>query len=190
MQQAIVVGVTRVMLQNPRALRWLGYVLGVVGAVGLPFAVHAWRSYPSAPEPMSLAEAVARADSDGLNRWVRVHVAPASVRCTLAVRDGDHQLVPIDGAPLVLVALHARADCAAIDAGNLVGVIRRPPPRWVARVVGDTAEPVYELTTWAGPGDVIYAVYLAAAAIVMGIALIVLGPIMVRRNEKTVTLAA
>ncbi len=182
MDQAIVVALTRWVLRNPHVIRRSGAVVAVGAAVGLVFAVRAYRAYPSAPEPMSLAAALARADAGTGNRWVRV---PATaVGCDRAARDDRYVYVPIADDPLVLAQFAGRVDCAAIDPAGIVGVIRRPPARWVRRVVGETAAPVYALATWDGPGDTIWAVYLALAGIVLGAVFVVIGPIAVRRAAR------
>ena len=180
MQQAFTAATTRWVLRNPRVIRPIGAALAISGAIGLAVTIHAYRAYPSAPEPMTLKAAVQRADAGG-NTWVTV---PAPTwRCDLAVRQQEYTYVPMADVPLVIANLFNGVDCRAIDRAAVVGTIRRAPARWVRRVVGETTRPVYELTTWGGPENLKWGVYLALAAILAGIILAVIGATAVRRHD-------
>jgi hypothetical protein len=167
---------------HPKALRPIGLVLTIGAAVGLGFAIREYRSYPDAPERLTLAEALSRADSEKGNLWVAIP-APA-LACDLAFRQRHYTYVPLAQDPLVIANYSGRFDCDAIDREQVVGLIRRAPPRWVEHVVGKVPGPVYELTTWGGPSNVQWAISLALAGVFIGVMLFAVGQVLARSSER------
>jgi hypothetical protein len=166
----------------------MGIVIAIGSTVGLVFTVRAFRSYPNEPEPLTMAEALSRAETEGVNKWISVS-APA-LRCDLAFRDEHSVYVPLAQQPLVLAQYQGHLDCSAIDRAHIVGTIRRPPARWVERFVGPGSGPVYELTTWGGRENAKWGLYLALIGLVLGTVLGVAGPTLARKSAQNARMAA
>ncbi len=162
------------LLKNPIFLFVSGLIATVGGLAGEFFCYRDLKRYPKAPEPMTLAAAIERADR-GEEPWVKVS-APY-VACSRSFTDDGYVHVPISRDPLVLVQFERPKyfDCTRVDRTGIVGVIDRAPSRYAQHLFGDSSRVFYRLCTWSGPdndriGIKVCLAFMGAGVLLLGFA--------------------